>query len=38
MKKRAAGIVANAEKLSADALVLAEQPTLSGECKYTKPD
>jgi len=38
MKKRAAGIVANAEKLSADALVLAEQPTLSGECTYTKPD
>ncbi len=38
MKKRAAGIIANAEKLSADALVLAEQPTLSGECKYTQPD
>jgi hypothetical protein len=38
MKKRAVGIVANAEKLSADALVLAGQPTLSGECKYTKPD
>jgi hypothetical protein len=38
MKRRAAGIVASAEKLSAEALVLAEQPTLSGECKYTKPD
>ena len=38
MKKRAAGIVVNAEKLSADALVLAEQTTLAGDCKYTKPD
>jgi hypothetical protein len=38
LKKRAAGIVVNAEKLSADALVLAEQTTLAGDCKYTKPD
>lgn len=38
LKKRAAGIVSNAEKLSADALVLAEQTTLPGECKYTKPE
>ncbi len=38
MKKRAAGIMANAEKLSADALVLAQQTTLSGECKYTNAD
>lgn len=38
MKKRAAGIVVTAGKLSADALALAEQTTLSGDCKYTKPD
>ena len=38
MKKRAAGIVVTAEKLSAEALALAEQTTLSGDCKYTKPD
>jgi hypothetical protein len=38
LKKRAVGIVTTAEKLSADALVLADQTTLSGECKYTKPD
>ena len=38
MKKRAAGIAANAEKLSADALALAGQTSLPGECKYTKPD
>jgi hypothetical protein len=35
MKKRAAAIMASAEKLSADALVLAEQTTLPGDCKYT---
>ena len=38
LKRRAAGIVATAEKLSAEALGLAEQTTLPGECKYTKPD
>jgi hypothetical protein len=38
LKKRAAGIVVTAEKLSADALALSEQSTLSGDCKYTKPD
>jgi hypothetical protein len=38
LKKRAAGIVATAEKLSADARGLAEQTTLPGECKYTKPE
>jgi hypothetical protein len=38
MKKRAAGIMAAAEKLSAEALVLAEQKTLAGDCKYTKAD
>lgn len=38
LKRRAAAIVATAEKLSADAAGLAEQATLSGECKYTKPE
>jgi len=38
LKRRAAAIVASAEKLSAEALGLAEQTTLSGECKYTKGD
>jgi hypothetical protein len=38
LKKRAAGIVVTADKLAADALALAEQTTLSGDCKYTKPD
>jgi hypothetical protein len=38
MKKRAAGIVVSAKKLSADALALAEQTTLAGDCKYTKPE
>jgi len=38
LKKRAAGISATAEKLSTEALVLAERTTLPGECKYTKPD
>src|SRR5215467_7369034 len=38
LKRRAAAIVATAEKLSADAAGLAEQTTLSGECKYTKSD
>lgn len=38
LKRRAAAIVATAEKLSADALGLAEQATLPGECKYTKGD
>jgi len=38
LKKRAAGIVVTADKLAADALALAEQTALSGDCKYTKPD
>ncbi len=38
LKKRAAVIVTAAEKLSADALGLAEQTTLPGDCKFTKPD
>jgi hypothetical protein len=38
LKKRAAGIVGTAEKLSASALGLADQATLPGECKYTKPN
>jgi hypothetical protein len=38
LKRRAAAIVASAEKLSAEATVLAEQTTLPGDCKYTKPD
>jgi hypothetical protein len=38
MKKRAAAIIAGAEKLSADALVLAEQTTLPGDCKYTNAE
>jgi len=38
MKKRAAVIMASAEKLSADALVLAEQTTLPGDCKYTNTE
>ena len=38
MKKRAAGIVLTSEKLASDALALAEQTTLPGDCKYTKPD
>src|SRR6266850_2968655 len=38
LKKRAAGISATAEKLSTEALVLAERTALPGECKYTKPD
>jgi hypothetical protein len=38
LKKRAAGIVVTAEKLAADALALSEQSTLTGDCKYTKPD
>lgn len=36
LRKRAAGIVATADKLSADAVALAAQTTLSGECKYTR--
>jgi len=36
LKRRAAAIVASAEKLSAEALGLAEQTTLSGQCTYTK--
>src|SRR5262245_55318940 len=36
LKKRAAGIVATADKLSADALALSAQTTLPGECKYTR--
>ena len=38
LKKRAAGIVAAAEKLAADAQALSEQPTLSGDCKFTKAE
>ena len=38
MKKRAAAIMASAEKLSADALALAEQTTLPGDCKYTNAE
>jgi hypothetical protein len=38
LKRRAAAIVASAEKLSADAVGIAEQTSLPGECKYTKPD
>jgi len=38
LKRRAAGIVTTAEKLSADALGLAEQTNLPGDCKYTRPD
>jgi len=38
MKKRAVAIMASAEKLSADALVLAEQTTLPGDCKYTNAE
>jgi len=38
LKKRAARIAANADKLSAEALVLAQRTTLPGECKYTKLD
>jgi hypothetical protein len=38
LKKRAAGIVTAAEKLAADALALSEQATLSGDCKFTKPE
>ena len=36
LKKRAAGISANAKKLSTEAMGLAEGMTLPGECKYTK--
>jgi hypothetical protein len=36
LKKRAAGISANAKKLSTDAIGLAGGTTLPGECKYTK--
>ena len=36
LKNRAAGIVTTADKLSADAVALAAQTTLSGECKYTR--
>jgi len=38
LKRRAAAIVASAEKLSAEALGLAERTTLSGQCTYTKGD
>lgn len=38
LKKRASAIMASAEKLSSDALVLAEQTTLSGDCKYTNAE
>jgi len=38
MKKRAASIAVTAEKLAADALALAEQTTLPGDCKYTRTD
>ncbi len=36
LKKRAAGISANAKKLSTDAIGLAQGTTLPGECTYTK--
>jgi len=36
LKKRAAGISANAKKLSTDAIGLTQGTTLPGECKYTK--
>ena len=36
LKKRAAGISANAKKLSTDAIGLLQGTTLPGECKYTK--
>ena len=35
LKNRAVTIVANAEKLSADALALVDQNALPGDCKYT---
>jgi hypothetical protein len=38
LKRRAAAIVTSAEKLSTEANGLAEQTTLPGDCKYTKPD
>lgn len=38
LKKRASVIMASAEKLSADALVLAAQTTLTGDCKYTNAE
>jgi len=38
LKKRAAGIVTTADKLSADAVALAAQTSLPGECKYTRGD
>jgi hypothetical protein len=36
LKKRAAGMSANAKKLSTDAMGLAQGTTLPGECTYTK--
>ena len=36
LKKRAAGISANAKQLSTNAIGLAQGTTLPGECKYTK--
>jgi hypothetical protein len=38
LKRRAAGISANARKLSTDARALAERTTLPGECRYTRPE
>ena len=38
LKKRGSAIMASAEKLSADALALAEQTTLSGDCKFTNAE
>jgi hypothetical protein len=37
LKRRAAGISANARKLSSDARALAERTTLPGDCQYTRP-
>jgi hypothetical protein len=38
LKRRAGAIVTSAGKLSAEASGLAEQTTLPGDCKYTKPE
>lgn len=38
LKRRAAGISANARKLSTEVRALAERTTLPGECKYTRSE
>ena len=38
LKRRTAGISANARKLSTEARALAERATLPGECQYTRPE